>query len=112
MNAETLLGSMSTEDLKAILRFMSDDSSGTHDDLKKRVQSKSEHLSWKYLLAGVPKESLQKICSASGLRNDLSKDELIDEIVRSFPKPVKKGLLRDMFSPWQRWTTPGQRGRR
>jgi hypothetical protein len=113
MNVETLIESLSTEDLRAIFRSMNEDSSGTLDDLKNRVRRKSENLSWKYLLTGVPKESLQRICGANGLRNDLSRDELIDQIVMSLPKtPAHKGILRDWGSLWMRWTSPGQRGRR
>lgn len=112
MNKETLTESLLPEDLRAIFRFMSEDSSGMPDELRTRFRKKSENLSWKYLLTGVPKESLQRICSANGLRSDLSKDDMIDQIVRSFPKKANhKGLLRDWGSLWMRWTSSGQRGR-
>lgn len=113
MNTETIIESLSTEDLRAVFRYMNESSSGTPDDLKERLRSKSKSLSWKFLLAGVPKEGLQRICAAGGLRSDRSKDELIDQIVASLPKSSpNKGVLRDLGSLWMRWTSSGQRGRR
>lgn len=112
MNTETLIDSLTLKDLQAILRFTNEDSSGTFDDLKNRVKKKSYNVSWKFLLPGVPKESLQRICDANGLRSDLSKDEMIDQILVSLPKKTaQKGVLRDLGSLWLRWTSPGQRRR-
>ena len=113
MNVDTVIESLSVDDLRAILRSMSEDSSGTLDDLRGRVRGEYRSLPWRSVLTAVPKESLQKICADNGLRSDLSKDELIDQIVASFTKPAEnKGLLRDLGSLWMRWSTPGQRGRR
>lgn len=113
MNVDTLIESLSEEDLRAILRSLNDDSSGAPDDLRNRVRGKYRSLPWRSVLTAVPKESLQRICKDKGLRSDIPKDELIDQIVGSLAKPSeKKGLLRDFGSYWMRWTTPGQRGRR
>jgi hypothetical protein len=109
MNKESLIKSLTIEDLQAILKGQGIYSSGADGDLQAEVSKLSRSLSWKYLLISVPKESLQRICASDGLRSDLTKDELIDQIIRSFPKPPKKGLLRDLFSPWQRWEGPGSR---
>lgn len=111
MNNEALTEALLPEDLRAIFRFMSEDPSGTPDELRTRFRKKSENLPWKYLLTGVPKESLQRICGANGLRSDLSKDEMIDQIVRSLPKRTNQGHLRDWGNVWMRWTSSGQRGR-
>jgi hypothetical protein len=109
MNADSLIGSLSEEDLKTILRGQGQDSSGTEDDLRKKVRDLSQRLSWMFLLISVPKESLQRVCGSNGLRSDLTKDELIDQIVRSLQKAASKGTpLRDYGSPWQRWTTGGR----
>ncbi len=110
MNVDTLIESLSEEDLRAILRSMSEDSSGTLEDLRSRVRGKYGSLPWRSVLTAVPKESLKRICTDNGMRSDLSKDELIDQIVGSFTKSsAHKGLLRDLGSYWMRWTTPGQR---
>jgi hypothetical protein len=113
MNVDTVIESLSADDLRGILRSMSEDSSGTLDDLRGRVRVQYRSLPWRSVLTAVPMESLQRICADNGLRSDLSKDELIDQIVGSFTKPSeKKGPLRDLGSRWMRWSTPGQRGRR
>jgi hypothetical protein len=112
MNTETLIDSLTFEDLRATLRFMNEDSSGTIDDLKDKVRSRSMKVSWRYMLPGVPKESLRRICDANGLRSDVSKDEMIDQILVSLPKRApQKGALRDLGSLWLRWTSLGQRRR-
>lgn len=113
MNIESLTEALQPDDLRAIFRFMSEDSSGTPDELRARFRKKAENLPWKYLLTGVPKEGLQRICNENGFKSDLSKDEMIEQIVGSLPKKTShKGLFRDYGSPWMRWTSPGQRGRR
>lgn len=104
MNVDTLIESLSAEDLRAVLRSMSDDSSGTLDDLRSRVRGKYS--------------SLQRICKDNDLRSDLSKDELIDEIMKSLAKPPrKKGLFGNFGMQYggpqlMRWEMPGQRRRR
>ncbi len=112
MNVDTLINSLSLEDLQAILRSMNEGSTGSRDELMERLRHRSEGQSWKYLLLAVPKEGLQRICQDNGLRSDLPKDELIEQIAASVHQtPSHKGLLRDLGSPWMRWTMPGQRGR-
>ena len=118
MNVDTLIESFSMEDLRSILRSMSDDSTGTLDDLRARVRSKYSSLPWRSVLTAVPKESLQRICKDNKLRSDLTKDELIDQIVGSLAKPPEKiGLFRNFGMQYNggylmRWMMPGQRGRR
>ncbi len=118
MNVDTLIESLSAEDLRAVLRSMSDDSSGTLDDLRSRVRGKYSSLPWRSVLTAVPKESLQRICKDNDLRSDLSKDELIDEIMKSLAKPPrKKGLFGNFGMQYggpqlMRWEMPGQRRRR
>lgn len=113
MNVDTLIESLSAEDLRAVLRSMNDDSAGTLDDLRSRVRGKYSGLPWRSVLTAVPKESLQKICKDNGLKSDLTKDELIDQIVGSLTKSSEgKGPLSDLGSPWMRWKMPGQRGKR
>ena len=103
MNTEELIGSLTREDLQAILRCNNEDSSGTSDELKMKVLKKFKSLPWKGLLTCVPKESIQRMCGAYGLRTDLSKDELIDQIVQSRPKAPKRGSpLRNLFNKWTR----------
>jgi hypothetical protein len=103
MNAEESVESLTREDLQAILRCNNEGSSGTTDELKLRVHKMFKSLPWKGLLTCVPKESIQRICGARGLRTDLSKDELIDQIVQSRPKPPTRGSpLRNLFNKWTR----------
>ncbi len=98
MDASGLVRSFTREDLKAILRCDNDDSSGTTDELRRRVQEKFEKLPWRNLLVCVPKESLQQICREHGLESDLSKDELIDRIARSRSRvSAKDNPLRRLF---------------
>jgi hypothetical protein len=62
-----------------------------------------KRLPWKGLLTCVPKESIQRICGAHRLRTDMSKDELIDQMIRSKPKAPSNGSpLRSLFSRWTR----------
>jgi hypothetical protein len=103
MDAEELVESLSREDLQAILRCSSEDPSGPTEQLQSMILAKAKSLPWKGLLTCVPKESLQRICSARGLRSDLIKDELIDQIVRlKTEAPKQRNPLRDLFSFWSR----------
>jgi hypothetical protein len=111
MDRESLLHSLTADDLKAILKCEGEGTSASEDELRSKVQKMAENISWKQLLTCVPKESLQRICGDQGMRCNLMKDDLIDQIVRSLPKRTTRGgMLRDLFSPWIRWSGPGGRG--
>jgi hypothetical protein len=103
MDRESLLRSLTLDDLKAIIRCENEGTSGSEDELRSKVQKKAENISWKQLLTCVPKESLQRICGDHGMRSDLMKDDLIDQIVMSLPRrTAKRASLRDMWARWGR----------
>lgn len=103
MDAEELVGMFLREDLRSILRCSNHSDAGSMDELHTKVLKMATSLPWKGLLTCVPKESLQRICEARGLRADLTKDELIDQIVRLKSRlPSKGSPLRSLFSLWSR----------
>ncbi|MBI0582650.1 MAG: hypothetical protein ISF22_00325 [Methanomassiliicoccus sp.] len=103
MDTEGLLASLTREDLQAILRCNNDSSSGSKDELMMRVLRRHGGIPWKVLLNCVPKDSLQRICGDHGLRTDLSKDELIDQIAGLRSRPPGRGdLLRGLWTKWRR----------
>ncbi len=103
MDAEELVGMLSREDLRSILRCNNQNDAGSVDELHSKVLQMAANLPWKGLLTCVPKESLQRISESRGMRSDLSKDELIDQIVRLRSRPTSKGSpLRSLFSLWSR----------
>jgi hypothetical protein len=103
MDAEELVGMLSREDLRSIMRCTNQNDAGSMDELHSKMLKMATSLPWKGLLICVPKESLQRICESRGLRSDLSKDELIDQIARLRSRPPSKGRpLRSLFSLWSR----------